>query len=115
VIGQIDAGTRKLRDLRTPYRRRYELELHRRLAMPLAPLVFGTIAVALGSGRRRTRGLALIACATTVFGYYALLAIGIELASDGEVDPLLAIWAPNALFGAIGVSLMWRVARNAGE
>lgn len=114
VIAQIDAGT-QLRNLRTPHRRRYELELHRRRAMPLAPLVFALIAVGLGTGRRRSQGLALVAIATTVFGYYASMTLGLELAAEGRLDPRLAAWAPNALFATIGVILAWRVARSAGE
>ena len=83
--------------------------------MPLAPLVFALIAVALGTGRRRSQGLALVAIATTVFGYYASMTLGLELAAEGRLDPRLAAWAPNALFATIGVILAWRVARSAGE
>ena len=114
VIARIDAGE-PLRNLRTPHRRRYELELQRRRAMPLAPLVFAVIAGALGSGGRRSQGLALVTMMTVVFGYYASMTLGLELAAEGQLDPWLAAWAPNGLFAAIGVALVWRVARSTGE
>jgi len=114
VMLLIDGG-KPLRNLRKPDREVYELELVRRQAMPLAPLLFATVGVGLGAGRRRSRGLSLVACAAGVFGYYASMTLGLYLAAEGALDPHLACWAPNLLFGTIGGVLIWRVARSAGE
>ena len=105
----------RLVDLRRPDPESYELELYRRQAMPLAPVLFAAVSVGLGTGRRRSRGLSLVACAVTVFGYYGSMTLGMHLAAEGMLDPRLACGSPAIAFGAIGALLVRRASRSAGE
>jgi lipopolysaccharide export LptBFGC system permease protein LptF len=114
VMLQIERGE-TLRNLRKGRRIFYEIEVHRRQAMPWAPLWFGICAVAFGAGRRFTRGIALVVCASVIFAYYGSMTLAVQLATAGQLDPGLAGWAPNAVFFALGATLLWRVSRSSGE
>jgi lipopolysaccharide export system permease protein len=91
----------------------YEVEVARRLALPVGPLLFALLGVPLGL--RRTRGArswgALI-CVVLVFLYYALLSFGTFLAKQQAVPTTLALWLPNLVFGAAALWLCLR-ARSA--
>jgi lipopolysaccharide export system permease protein len=45
-----------------------------------------------------------------VFGlYYICLMGGEALADKGQLPAIVAMWIANAIFGAVGVLLLWRV------
>lgn len=84
----------------------YELEIQRRLAMPIAPVVFALLAVPFGvSSSRRRNDLGLVLCVVCVFVYYAAFFLFQALARDGLVSAGLAFWTPNAIFLAAGLAL----------
>jgi lipopolysaccharide export system permease protein len=84
----------------------YALEMHRRLALPFAPLVFAGIAVPIAlTSERRGRGLGLILVLGVAFGYYALAAVMNEMADRSWVGPAIASWIPNILFVLLGLGL----------
>lgn len=75
-----------------------ESELHKRLSLPFACLLFGLIGAPLGIRRTRSGKSAGIALALLVFlVYYVLLASGTNLANTGKLSPAVAYWLPNAL------------------
>ena len=87
----------------------YELEIHRRFALPFAPLIFAVLAVALGASRpHRTRSWALLLGIVLAFSYYALIAFGSLLAEKAWLLPALAPWGPTALFAILAVVLLQR-------
>ncbi len=93
----------------------YRVQLHRRVALPLAPLVFPLVAVPVGLRvRRNARAWAGLLCALLVGGYYALLVFGQLLALEGSLPAALAVWAPNGTFAAVGLGLLL-AARRAGH
>lgn len=115
VVHRIDNNI-PLEGVRKPRRDLYILEIQRRLATPLAPLLFGLFAIPLGlASRRSARTLGLIACTTVVFGYYALLTLGHMLAFERWIDPFVASWLPNAVVGLAALALGSWVSRRAGE
>jgi lipopolysaccharide export system permease protein len=84
----------------------YETELHKRLALPFACLLFGLISAPLGIRRSRSGKSAGIVIAVLVFLFYYLLLGSIEkLARTGAVPPLQAYWIPNAI--VLGLSFLF--------
>ena len=91
----------------------YELEVQRRFALPAAPLLFAMLAVPMGlrvSGSGRAWGV--IQCFLVAFSYYAALAAGQFAARDGWLAPVVALWLPNVVFGALGIGLLVRDSRG---
>ena len=114
VLAHFDAqGGDPPPQVRVKTRQHYEIQLHRRLALPLAPLLFAAVGVPLGL--RRTRGArswGVLLCVALVFGYYMLLSSGVYLAEQGALPAAVGIWLPNAIFAAVAVVLL-RQARRA--
>jgi LPS export ABC transporter permease LptF/LPS export ABC transporter permease LptG len=116
---QLSNTERSLRDLagtNGPGWREARVELHRRLAFPVACLVFALIAVPLGAQPRRGGrpagaliAIILIAC------YYLLTVIGTGLARQGAVFPSVGIWGANILLFILGLSLLPRMEQFRGE
>ncbi len=91
---------------------RYAIQLHRRLALPFAPLLFAVLGVALGIRRSRgARSWGMLLCIGLAFGYYALLSLGTFLAEDQGLPAGIALWLPNLAFGATAIPLFLRARR----
>jgi lipopolysaccharide export system permease protein len=75
-----------------------ETELHKRLSIPFACLIFGLIGAPFGIRQSRSGKSSGIAVAFMVFlVYYILLAGATNLAETGTVKPIFAFWLPNSL------------------
>ncbi len=84
-----------------------ESELHKRLSIPFACLLFGLIGAPLGIRRSRSGKSAGIGIALLVFlVYYMVLAAGTNLSDTGKLPPAVAYWLPNALMTAAATALM---------
>lgn len=84
-----------------------ESELHKRLSLPFACVLFGLIGAPLGIRRSRSGKSAGIVVALLVFlVYYILLASGTNLANTGRLSPAVAYWLPNALMTIAGGMLV---------
>ncbi|HTP04733.1 MAG TPA: LPS export ABC transporter permease LptF [Nitrospirota bacterium] len=84
-----------------------ENELHKRLSIPFACLIFGLIGAPLGIRRTRSGKSAGIAIALLVFlVYYIVLATGMNLSETGKLSPVLAYWIPNFLMLILAVLFM---------
>ncbi len=98
--------------IRDRKRWRYEIQLHRRTALPFAPLLFCLVGVPLGLRRTKgARSLGVLVCVALAFGYYALLATGVYLAENQLVEARLALWIPNVAFALMAVILLLRARR----
>ncbi len=83
-----------------------ESELHKRVSLPFACLLFGLIGAPLGIRRTRSGKSAGIGMALLVFlVYYILLASGTNLSSTGKLAPAIAYWLPN-VFMMIGACVL---------
>ena len=85
-------------------------KLHGRLAAPWTCVVVVLIAIPFGaiSGRRNVfMGVAgsLVIC----FAYFVVQQLALALGSGGYLEPWLAGWLPNLLFGLVGLGLMARI------
>ena len=129
ILSPLDQGPRSpeempLRRLRETIRSKSEqglgaiperMELHRRFALPFAPLVFALLGIAIvlapsASPRGRSQGVA--SCVAWLFAYYALLAVGTAMGENGKLPPWLALWLPNMVVGLISVGLFIRTQRE---
>ena len=90
------------------------LEVHQRLALPLACLLLGCIAAPLGASFQRGGKLSAVVMGLTIFlVYYLLYAAGNGLGENGLVPPGIAMWLPNILGLALTLFLWWKVQREA--
>lgn len=109
-LAHTDALPEKVRR-RNPFE--YDVQIHRRLALPLAPLLFGGIAVPIAARRSRTnRSWGALLCTTLVGIYYLLLNAGERLADKGLAPAAIAVWVPNLLFLGGALWLWWRAKKN---
>lgn len=88
----------------------YLIELHKRTSWPASTFVLILIAVSLCT--RKTRGglglniaIGLLLCVVYVF----MTQISTTFAAKDNFSPLVAVWLPNFIFGAIGIYL-YRIA-----
>lgn len=79
---------------------------YRRFAEPVAAPVFAIFAVGLAfyllGG---SRSLGLVGVAVLTFFYYATWSVGRIMGEQNALDPLLAAWGPNLVYGALGLLL----------
>jgi lipopolysaccharide export system permease protein len=102
-----------LADLREKDPLDYALQYHRRLALPVAPLLFALVGVPLGLRRvRGARSWGALLCVAVVFLYYALLSLAQFLAASVSVPAWAALWLPNLAFLALAVPLLRRAQRG---
>jgi lipopolysaccharide export system permease protein len=93
----------------------YEIQVHRRLALPLAPTLFALAAVPLALRRGRgARAWGAVLCGLLVAGYYAILSFSQYLALVGVLPPALALWCPNLVFAAGSAELLRRARQGQG-
>jgi lipopolysaccharide export system permease protein len=86
-----------------------ESELHKRLSIPFACLLFGLIGAPLGIRRSRSGKSAGISIALLVFMvYYMVLAAGTNLSDTGKLPPAVAYWLPNVLMMAAACLLVYK-------
>jgi len=90
------------------------VELHRRLSISFACLVFAALGVSLGVRPSRavhSRGFSV--SLALIFVYYLLLTLGQNLGERGVLHPAVAVWLPNVLLSFPAVLLLHRVGRGA--
>ncbi len=81
------------------YRRKLEVELHKRWVFPAACLVLGLFALPLAmafEGLRRQLGFFL--ALGFFMAYYSLLSLGLSLGETGTLNPAVGLWLPNLFF-----------------
>jgi lipopolysaccharide export system permease protein len=100
------------RDVRVKDKERYEIQLHRRLALPFAPFLFALVGIPLGLRRSHgARSWGVLICVGLVFVYYSLLSFGSFLAEDRSAPASVALWMPNVVFAVLAVPLLLRARR----
>ena len=89
---------------------RLSVALHRKLSFPLVALTMAMIAIpfALSTGRRGSLygvGLSVL----IGISYWVLQGFFEQLGSAGRLEPFLAAWAPNLIFGGGGIYLLFNI------
>jgi LPS export ABC transporter permease LptG/LPS export ABC transporter permease LptF len=91
--------------------RRLLIELHTRLAYPIACLVLMLVGVPLGvSSRRGGKSSGFVFTILLVSLYYFLSSVGIALGRQNKIPVFVAVWSANLLFAAAGIFLLWQMA-----
>ncbi|MBK7382955.1 MAG: LptF/LptG family permease [Flavobacteriales bacterium] len=82
----------------------YLIERHQRTSYPFATYVFTLIGVSIASRKvRGGTGLHLALGVMLVLIYVFTMKLTTVAATNAGLEPFLAVWAPNVLFGAIGI------------
>jgi LPS export ABC transporter permease LptG len=91
----------------------FQIERHKRYALPLAALVFGLVAFPLAiRSHRGGRSIALVGSLAILVTYY-LVMTSLEGAALGtRIPPALAIWTPNVVFAVVGLGLLIATTRE---
>ncbi len=96
--------------------REARVELHRRLAFPVACFVFALIAVPIGAQPRRGgRAAGSLIAVVVIAAYYLIFIIGAGMSRQGTLEPAVGIWFANFLFAVIGLALLPRMEQFRGE
>jgi lipopolysaccharide export system permease protein len=91
----------------------YEVELHKRYAIPFTCIVFALIGVPLGIQPHRSgRSYGFILSILILLAYYICLTASEILAVRKIMPPYFAGWIPNLLFSGLGVYLLVKTARE---
>ena len=103
---QLLAKERRLNANRAKRINEFQVEIHKKFSIPVACLVFVLVGAPLGVTIRR-RGTAVSVGISLVFFwiYWMFLIGGEELADRGFIPPAVSMWAPNLLFGLMGLYL----------
>jgi len=85
------------------------IELHRRIAFPIASVVLGIVAVPLGIRPLRSgRSAGALTAVAVIAGYWMLTSAGHMAADAGWIPALLGVWLPNLFALALGLWLVRR-------
>ena len=92
--------------------RYYEIEFHRRFALPAACLVLAMVGIPLGlSARKGGKSTGFVLTILLVFVYYFFSLTGVSMARQGKMPPWEGVWMANLFFFLCGLVLLWRVDR----
>ncbi len=89
------------------------MELHEKLSIPFACLSLGILAFPLGvqsASLRKSSGFGL--GISFFLLYYFLLLLGWSAGETGDFPPVLGMWLPNVIMGAIGIFFLVRNAKE---
>lgn len=87
--------------------REFQVEIHKKYAIAFACLIFVFLGVPIGMMIRSSGvGVAFTASSVIFIIYYICLVSGEQLGDKGVLPPWFAMWAPNILFGALGIYLV---------
>jgi lipopolysaccharide export system permease protein len=91
----------------------YEVEIHKKFAIPMACLVFVFIGAPLGiMARRGGVGMGTVYSLIFFIIYWVGMLRGEVLADKLLLAPWIAMWGPNILIGLVGAFLVFRMVRE---
>ncbi len=91
----------------------FEVAYHLKYSIPFSALVFMLMGIPLGVQRTKdTRTIGVIVTVILAFAYYMLLSIFRSLGRGGIMEPMIAAWMPNIIFGLPGLILYLTVDRK---
>lgn len=95
------------------FQRRVAIEIHKRLALPIACVVLGIFAFFLAFAFQGiSRQYGLLVSLGAFFFYYILLSMGMSLAEGGTLSPAIAVWFSNVFFTVLGLLGLWLVSQE---
>jgi len=92
----------------------YDVEYHKKLAIPAACMVFGLLGLGLSLGsKKEARSAAFALSIAVIFIYYVIIRLGEQAGDTGLVPPVVAMWAANVVLGAVAGVLLYLNHRSA--
>ncbi len=89
------------------------MKFHEKFALPFACFTLGLVAMPLGmQARRGKRSMGTVLGIILFLSYYILLSAGWSFGESGALSPVVGMWTPNAVMGAVGIFLLARMARK---
>jgi lipopolysaccharide export system permease protein len=89
---------------------RIKVDLHHRLAMPWTCFVVTLLGIPFGAHTGRKGALLGVALSLGMFfGLYILINLGLAMGKKEIIIPWLAAWAPNIIFFAVGMIMVYRM------
>ena len=91
----------------------FEVAYHLKYSIPFSALVFMLMGMPLGIQRTKdTRTVGVIVTVILAFACYMLLSVFRSLGRGGIMEPMIAAWMPNIVFGVPGLILYLTVDRK---
>jgi LPS export ABC transporter permease LptF/LPS export ABC transporter permease LptG len=116
---QLNNAERSVRQLYNddgPGWREARIELHKRLAFPIACFAFALVAVPLGAQPRRGgRAAGSLLAIILISAYYLISGLGAGLARGHTLTPGVGIWSANIFLLLLGLVLLPRMEQFRGE
>lgn len=85
----------------------YEVEKHRRTAIPFGTFILTIIGLSIASRKvRGGMGFHIFLGITISAGYILFLQVSTTFATNGNLSPMLSVWIPNIIVGIISIVLM---------
>jgi lipopolysaccharide export system permease protein len=92
---------------------KYLVEVHKKVSMPVACVIFVLVGSPLGIiARRGGMGVAVGVSVVFFLIYWASLMSGERLADRAIIPPWIAMWSSNIVFGLMGILLVWYAIRE---
>jgi lipopolysaccharide export system permease protein len=86
------------------------MKFHEKFALPFACFTLGLAAMPLGMrARRGKRSMGTVLGIILFLAYYILLSVGWSFGESGTLPPLVGMWTPNLVMGAVGIFLFVRM------
>ena len=86
-----------------------ETELYQRFTIPMASLIFALIGVPLGlQPTRNASSMGFALSVVIIFVYYAIMTLANAIGTGGLLEPMIAVWIPNAIGLVVGGFLIYR-------
>ena len=87
---------------------KYNVELHKKFAIPIACIIFFLLGIALGIVSKKGSFSASIAISLGFFIiYWSLLTVGEFLGDEGKLNPGLSMWIGNIFIGILSIYLFY--------
>ena len=82
-------------------------DLYMKISVPVTCLVFALLGIPFSlTAVRSARAFGVVFCVALIFTFYVFASVFRSFGHGGLIPPFAAAWAPNILFGALGVSLI---------
>jgi lipopolysaccharide export system permease protein len=89
------------------------MELHKKFSIPIACFALGLLAVPLGLQSGSTKkSFGLVLGMIFFLIYYLLLTVGLVFGETGACPPVIGMWFPNIVMGALGLYLLIKTANE---
>jgi lipopolysaccharide export system permease protein len=94
---------------------KYRVEFHKKLAIPVACLIFVLLGLPLAVTTARSgRGVSVTLAMALYLVYYLFLIGGEKLADRGRLNPVLAMWTANIVLAVVSVPVLIAAVRESG-